>query len=539
MLKESINILKKLVNTLVNTLNEDQLDIYNQMLEKHKLQICLPTGVGKGYVMRIDILRRILGDENVIAIASHRLILNTQHTDDIIDSLTNIINDVRFIFVGSDNYNMNKHQSNNKMVKSLIKSKISFNELYLNTLSTKEIKNYVDKYKKEGKKVIIITTYHSLDKLNGIDIDTLYCDEAHTLATEKEGNFKSNFESIKTKNVYFFTATPKDCSDEGDTDSFLMNNEDIFGERIGMTMKDAIQKGYITNPMIHIAIPEKYGREDMNNLTNKVKFITDSYEVHSNKVKDNSSNPESIEAKMLVKCESVDEMWSLYERLVGKLNDVKVYAGASRKGTDGSSYEEDGVKLTKTDHLNSLRYLKDSDKAIVLHVDTLSEGINVKGFTGVMFLTDNSPTIIKLLQNIGRGTRVLDVDRKNFVDGLINTVDYKGWVKPNTYVILPIFNPESEASQDYLSNTIKKLKFDDNIARYIISIGNDMGKKNKNDVDDMIDSKMKDVKKILVENIEHRIEEMVKLEKNIEEQEKLKKLKGFDFLNRIKNLITK
>jgi hypothetical protein len=58
-------------------------------------------------------------------------------------------------------------------------------------------------------------------------------------------------------------------------------------------------------------------------------------------------------------------------------------------------------------------------------------------------------------------------------------------------------------------------------------------------VDDMIDSKMKDVKKILVENIEHRIEEMVKLEKNIEEQEKLKKLKGFDFLNRIKNLITK
>ena len=183
--------------------------------------------------------------------------------------------------------------------------------------------------------------------------------------------------------------------------------------------------------------------------------------------------------------------------------------------------------------------MKDSDKAIVLHVDTLSEGINVKGFTGVMFLTDNSPTIIKLLQNIGRGTRVLDVDRKNFVDGLINTVDYKGWVKPNTYVILPIFNPESEASQDYLSNTIKKLKFDDNIARYIISIGNDMGKKNKNDVDDMIDSKMKDVKKILVENIEHRIEEMVKLEKNIEEQEKLKKLKGFDFLNRIKNLITK
>ena len=528
-----------MLKKLEKTLNKDQSDIYNQMLVKNKLQICIPTGVGKGYIMRVDITRRVLGDENIIVIASHRLILNTQHTDDIIDSLTDIINDVRFIFVGSDNYNMNKHQSNTKMVKKMIKSKTTFNELSLNPSSTKEIKDYVDKCKKEGKKVIIITTYHSLDKLSGIDIDTLYCDEAHTLATEKEGNFKSNFESIDSKNVYFFTATPKDCSDENDTDSFLMSNEEIFGERIGMTMKDAIQKGYITNPLIHIAIPEKYENEDMNNLTNKVKFITDSYEVHSNKVKENSSNPESIEAKMLVKCESVDEMWALYEKLVGKLKDVKVYAGASRKGNEGSSYEEDGVKLTKTDHLNSLRYLKDSDKAIVLHVDTLSEGVNVKGFTGVMFLTDTTPTITKLLQNIGRGTRVIDVDRKNFVDGLINTIDYKGWIKPNTYIILPIFNPESESSQDYLSKTIKKLKFDDNIARYVISIGNDMAKKKKNDVDDMIDSKMKDIKKSLVENIEHRIDEMVKLEKNIEEQEKLKKLKGFDFLNRIKNLLGK
>jgi hypothetical protein len=528
-----------MLKELEKTLNKDQFDIYNQMLLKNKLQVCIPTGVGKGYIMRVDIIRRVLGDEKVIAIASHRLILNTQHTDDIIDSLTDIINDVRFIFVGSDNYNMDKHQSNTKMVKNLIKSKTSFNELSLNTLSTKEIKKYVDKYKEQGKKVIIITTYHSLDKLSGVDIDTIYCDEAHTLATEKEGNFKSNFESINKKNVYFFTATPKDCSDEEDKDSFLMNNEDIFGERIGMTMKEAIQKGYITNPMIHIAIPEKYEHEDMNNLTNKVKFIIDSYEVHSNKVKENSSNPESIEAKMLVKCESVDEMWALYEKLIGKLNGVKVYAGASRKGSDGSSYEEDGVKLTKADHLNSLRYLNNSDRAIVLHVDTLSEGVNVKGFTGVMFLTDNSPTIIKLLQNIGRGTRVLDIDRKNFVDGLINTTDYKGWIKPNTYVILPIFNPESESSQEYLSNTIKKLKFDDNIARYVISIGNDMGKKNKNDVDDMIDSEIKDIKKSLIEKIEHRIEEMAKLEKNIKDQEELKKLKGFDFLNKIKNLLGK
>jgi hypothetical protein len=528
-----------MLKKLVNTLNKDQADIYKEMLVKNKLQICLPTGVGKGYLMRVDILRRILGDENVLAIASHRLILNTQHTDDIIDSLTDIISDVRFIFVGSDNYDINKHQSNTKMVKNLIKSGTSFDELSLNTLSTKELKKYVDKYKEDGKKVIIVTTYHSLDKLSSIDIDTLYCDEAHTLATEKEGDFKSNFESINAKNVYFFTATPKDCSDENDSDSFLMSNEDIFGERIGMTIKDAITKGYITNPMIHIAIPEKYDHEDMDNLTNKVKFITDSYKVHSDKVKEKSSSPDSIEAKMLIKCESVDEMWALYERLIGVLDGVKVYAGASRKGTDGSSYEVDGEKLTKTDHLNSLRDLKNTDKAIVLHVDTLSEGVNVKGFTGVMFLTDNSPTIIKLLQNVGRGTRVIDVDRANFTKGLINTDDYKGWVKPNTYIILPIFNPESESSQDYLSKTIKKLKFDDSIARYIISIGSDLGKGNKNDVDDMIDSKMKDVKKSLVDKIEHRIEEMERLEKDIAEQERLKRLKGFDFLKRIKNLITK
>ena len=150
-----------MIKKLVKTLNKDQSDIYKQMLKKDKLQICLPTGVGKGYLMRVDILRRVIGGENVIAIASHRLILNTQHTDDIIESLTDVIDQVRFIFVGSDNYDINKHQSNVKVVKNLIKSGTNFNELSLNTLSTKELKKYVDKYNKDGKKVIIITTYHS------------------------------------------------------------------------------------------------------------------------------------------------------------------------------------------------------------------------------------------------------------------------------------------------------------------------------------------------------------------------------------------
>lgn len=521
------------MKNLIKTLNQHQKTIFDLMNEKDRLQICLPTGVGKGYLMGVDIKNRIINHgSNVIAIASHRLILNNQHMGDLIDRLSDLFEDVRFIFVGSAEFDHSKVQD--KYLRELHKINLSSKEIILHSTTKKDLSEKIEKFRREDKKVIIVSTYHSLDKLSGLDIDLFYADEAHTLASnENLTRFEQNFKSIKFDKSYFFTATPKDCmEDDDDTGNFLMNNEDIFGERVGMSMSEAIKLGYITRPIIHTSIPRDYKNEDMDNLENKVRFIIDTFEVHTKYVKESSSFPEKIEPKMLIKCESVDIMWEIYEILLNSnLDDVQLFAGASRKGVNGSpSYEVNGTKISKDEHIKKLKKLSNLDRAIVVHVDTLSEGINIKGFTGVMFLTDKTPTIIKLLQNIGRGTRVLNEDRERFTNGEINTTDYNGWIKPNTFVILPIYSPESEASQQSLSKTIKKIRDKAEISVHKVSIGDDKGKGRDDSMDSLVDVDGKDPKKKLVEIIDHNIEELYKEEREMMENMKLMRMSKIELL---------
>lgn len=526
------------MDKLINTLNEDQRVIFDQMQISDRLQICLPTGVGKGYLMGVDIKNRFVNGESVIGIASHRLILNTQHLGDIIDRLMDIINDVRFIFVGSQlSFDQLELQENDNI-------KIPTQTLIKQVSKKSKLNKLVSSNLKRGKKTIIISTYHSLDKLSSLNIDTLYCDEAHTLASnEFNTRFEENFKSLNTKKSYFLTATPKDCSsdrEDNDDVTFLMNNENVFGERVGMSIHDAIYKGYITRPVIHMAVPEDYENQDMDNITNKVKFVIDCFNSHTDHVKESSSNPSEIGPKMLIKCESVDVMWEIYYKLLqSDLEDVKLFAGASRKGAGGASYQENGVTLDKQEHLSRLVNLTNTEKAIVLHVDTLSEGVNVKAFTGVMFLTDKTPTIIKLLQNIGRGTRVMDIDRKNFRNGNVNTSDYEGWIKPNTFVILPVYNPESKTSQEVLSTTIKNLRDKVGDSIYKVSIGDDKAKGDDDDLDSMVDGDFKDPRKKLVDAIDHNVEQMYRsvLDDKIgQHQVKLKEEKRWKELSEFINL---
>lgn len=540
---------------LINTLNKNQREIFDLMNQKSRLQICLPTGVGKGYLMGVDIKYKFNMTDQVIAIASHRLILNSQHMDDVILRLKDDMKNTRMIFVGSTKYDSSKLEFDKDIFKILHKIRLNSDEIIYQTSNKGDLTTMVNDFKADNKKVVIVSTYHSLNKLSDIDIDTFYADEAHTLASnENLTAFEKNFKSISSKKSYFLTATPKDCVDSGDDSNFLMNNEEIFGERVGMSMSEAIDLGYITRPVIHTAIPMDYESQDMDNVQNKVKFIIDVYKVHTKHVKEpldytdehtslgdedikhakeSSFNKDLIQPKLLIKCDSVDNMWDVYDNLVRlNLSDVSIFAGASRRGKDGAYYMRDETRLNKDEHIEQLKSLKNLDRAIVLHVDTLSEGINVKGFTGVMFLTDKTPTIIKLLQNIGRGTRVLNEDRENFTKGNINTKDYKGWIKPNTYIILPIYSPESEVSQNYLSETIKKIRQSTDVETYKMSIGNDEGKGLDEALDPLVDSENSERMKKLVKEIEHNIEKLIEDDIDLNKQRELSKMTTKDKLEK-------
>lgn len=523
---------------LIKTLNKSQKEVFDGMLKNDKLQICLPTGVGKGYVMNVHIKNDLIkNDVSIVTIASHRLLLNIQHLNDIIEVLKDIICDVRFIFVGSARYNHDRLDQHKYLRKVFYQNQLSSKDLVTQTTSSSEVTNLVEKYRNDNKKVIIISTYHSLHKLKSIDIDSIYCDEAHTLASEDNTNtFKQSFTKLNFKKSYFFTATPKDGTEDNPY-SFLMNNEEIFGERKKIYLNEAYELGYITKPIIHTAIPDNYENEDMSQLRNKVRFVIDSFKAHEKFVKDATDMPEMIEGKLLVKCESVNIMWKIYESLLQKhLQNIDIFAGASRTGTKGApSYQKNGIELSKNEHLEELKDLKNTDRAIVLHVDTLSEGVNVKNFTGVMFLTNQILTITKLLQNMGRGTRVLDIDRKNLKNGIIEVdTEYKGWLKPYAFIILPIYDPESQYTEKYVSSLITELRLGVRESKYVISIGEDMCKGRNLSQDPLIDPIKGERNKRLVKKIIHTIEKTYISNIEMKNQSKINRMDDLELLSLLK-----
>ena len=121
----------KYLKSKIASLNPDQKGLWDQMQEKSRLNICIPTGAGKGYMMMVDLLNRVIkSKEEVFAIASHRLMLNGQHMDDIFNMTAPIIGDIGFIFVGSSRYDINKFQEIPELNKALLKRNLNFNELF-------------------------------------------------------------------------------------------------------------------------------------------------------------------------------------------------------------------------------------------------------------------------------------------------------------------------------------------------------------------------------------------------------------------------
>ena len=90
-------------------LNKDQKVLINKIHINDKINIYIPTGTGKGFMMFFDILFNINKNlVDTIAIASHRLNLNDQHGQDLFSILTPYAGDFGIIVVGSENITLKK-----------------------------------------------------------------------------------------------------------------------------------------------------------------------------------------------------------------------------------------------------------------------------------------------------------------------------------------------------------------------------------------------------------------------------------------------
>ena len=110
-------------------------------------------------------------------------------------------------------------------------------------------------------------------------------------------------------------------------------------------------------------------------------------------------------------------------------------------------------------HLNSL---EDTDEAIIFHVDMLAEGLDVPGITGVMPFRNLKKN--KLLQNLGRGTRLVDADRRRLYADEIQPKDWECYVKPFCWLIMPVLSSYSydfkRRAQDWVSALRSEYEFD-------------------------------------------------------------------------------
>ena len=479
--------LNEYVKQEVDKLNTDQKLVFDRMLIVNRLTIASATGIGKGRNMFVDILNKMVNtiDHNIFGILTHRIDLSKQHMKDIfIDWCVPLIGQVGFIFIASNDFDTNELQLpeiNNKL-KEL---NLNFIDI-INTITTPaDIRCATEIHRRNNRKVIIISTYHSSWKMEHIDIDDLYCDEAHMLAGETraerqyEFSFKNNFYKItpRVKNHYFLTATPKDwCVDdipEGD-DTFLMNNKAIFGERIGTGFAEGVDKGYIVPVYIDVISPTNYTPD--NNLSESIdaraEIVIDGFLKGEKWFMDRTAYPDKIGFKSLVKCKNVTkDMWPIYDKLleltpaIKELTCLRIFAGSSKgaedeDGVDPNKCYIDGVPCGRREYIKELSELKSTERVIVLHYDILSEGINVPGFICNMLLSGNYLTDRKTLQNIGRITRLHsegeNSDRKRLERGEI-FVGGEGWIKPFGLVQIPYWDRESLDTKNKLVNLIGRL----------------------------------------------------------------------------------
>lgn len=544
------------LDKLLKTLNSDQREMFRLLEDNDKYQFRVPTGVGKGYVMILHILWRVMNRKDTkLAVASHRLSLNNQHLKDLIEFYVqlNLISKVKFLTIGSMSLDINKVMEKDKELSvkfnnilfeynstKAITERLTESKIFKSSLSTDEVNKIIQKNDDEGFKTVIISTYNSLDKLKEQDLDILYCDEAHILASENEdADFKKSFEIVSAEKRFFFTATPKDVDEEiiknrKSSEIFLMNNKEIFGEIFTVPFKRCVENCYISTPIIHIVSPTKLEEdENYDSLENKSKFVKETFYKHAEWLKSNSSKPSEVFSKILVRCESVPRMWDLHKYLNTMMSDTIICAGASYNKTNECNHAigDEWIK-SRDEFVDKIQKIPDNKKVIILQYDIFSEGINVPGITGVMFLQGKMPTRAKIIQNVGRSTRLHKEDRDEIRKGNLDKENLKKWVKPYCAVIIPYWDDRSTNTKTELALIIKDMrdKWGFN-PRFEVTIGDDIAESELIYQDDGLNKLDRKIKKAtFIKEINHEIEKLSDEYKELEEKKRINNLSKIEAL---------
>ena len=369
-------------------LRSHQQVMLDAMAASQKGYLTCGTGGGKTYTFITD-CRRFLTPGNVIVVVAPQLLLSEQ----LFNEFDLHLSDVDFVYrqVSSESKTWQRDRNNLKFrVKVQPQS---------STTTVDEIEQTYCVAQKAQQPLILFTTYKSLDRVvsANIPVTAVYFDEAHNAAdSDSFGAVESISEMAD--HAYFFTATPRRSES---TTGRGFDNSAVYGEHIAnIKFADLVESGAIVRPYLHLQTSNAQSKNldeisaDVDTLMETVNYYeTKHYETGAHKILVACRGTANIQGMRLAMLKWANakgyDLLSVDSVNGGYMNETQICA-PNAKGKFLAKLDELGKDLTQ--------------KMIVLHYDMLGEGIDVKAFTGTVFLR-NICSNIKAVQAMGRVIR--------------------------------------------------------------------------------------------------------------------------------------
>ena len=349
--------------------------------------ITSPTGSGKTYTFITD-SRRFLTPGKVVVVVAPQLLLSEQ----LFNEFDKHLSDVDFIWrqVSSEGKVFQRDRSKLKFRVTPPKS---------STTTIEEIRESHRIAVKVNKPLILFVTYDSLERIvsSMIPVEAVYYDEAHNAT--KSDNFNAvKFMSAHAKHNYFFTATPR-YTQSGSKDGNGMDNDTVFGNVIAnVQFNELVRRGVIVSPLIHL-MKSDADTDNMDEVSVNLKTIKETVDHYETEHADTQSH------KILFCAQGTKAINDLLRGGLQQWANSRGYKVLSIDSIN-QGYVNGQKKVSKSQFIDQLNALGNdpNEKLIVLHYAMLGEGIDVKSFTGVVFLR-NTLSSIFATQSMGRVIR--------------------------------------------------------------------------------------------------------------------------------------
>jgi superfamily II DNA or RNA helicase len=365
-------------------------------MEHHsKGQVLMTTGGGKTPTMIFDAIREFSNSiPQTIVVVAPRIMLAEQLSAEFLEHITNA--SVMHVHSGETH-----HYS-----------------------TTNPSKIFAWNYHVNGHK-LIFTTYHSLIQIqrSGIDVNTIYFDEAHN-SVQRHFFESTKYFSNHAQRCYFFTATPKHSAVASKPG---MNDGSVYGQVIcQVSAPELVNGGYILPPQVQV--------HSMNVHRDK-EFAA---ERDCMTLLDTILNEDNME-KVLVAAPNT-------KVLMRMLAETEFMTEVQSHGYDvmwiTAKYGAfiNNQKVGREVFFDTLtEWGKDSEKKfILLHYSILSEGINCPGLTSCVLMRNMD--YIAMAQTIGRVIRLHTDDARRLSEGTLIPGQLKNYHKAYGFVHVPVYS---------------------------------------------------------------------------------------------------